>query len=75
MSAASQDVGDRFHLVQRRQALQRLDLDLPHALAGQTQPAADLLERLRLRVVEAVAEDHDGTVALRQRVQRVSERL
>ena len=41
---------DGFHLVQRREAPQRLDLDLPHALAREPEPAADLLERLRLGV-------------------------
>ena len=40
----------------RRQAPERLHLDLPHALAREPEAAADLLERLRLRVVEPVAQ-------------------
>src|SRR5439155_23143174 len=43
-----------LHLAQRRQAPEGLELDLPYPLARETEAAADLLERLRLRVVEAV---------------------
>src|SRR2546429_5081470 len=48
----------------------RLDLDLPHALAGQPEPAADLLERVRVAVVEAVAEDDNRPVAIGESLQR-----
>src|SRR5579884_4544365 len=68
-------ISDCRHLVQGRQALEGLDLDLAHALAGQAEPAADLLERLRLRVVEAVAEHDDEPVALRQGTECLGERL
>src|SRR6476661_6259295 len=44
-----------LHLAQRRQAPERLQLDLPDPLARETETAANLLQRLGLRVVEAVA--------------------
>ena len=56
-----------LHLLQLREAAQRLDLDLAHALARQAQAAADLLERLRLGVDEAVAEDDHLALAPGQR--------
>src|SRR5262249_31499321 len=64
-----------LHLPQRRQAPERLDLDLPHALARQAEPAADLLERLRLVVGEALAEDQHLPLAPPQRGERLLERL
>src|SRR6478672_11858677 len=68
-------IGHRLHLVERRQALQRLDLDLPYAFPRQAEAAADLLERLRLGVVEPVAEDDHRTVAVGKGVERIRERL
>src|SRR5262245_45818539 len=52
-------LSDRLHLAQPCEALERLGLDLAHALAGEAEPAADLLERLRLLVDEPVAQDQD----------------
>src|SRR5215467_9925907 len=46
-----------LHLAQRREASERFQLDLSDALAGEPEATADLLERLRLRVVEAVAKN------------------
>src|SRR5580765_8262602 len=66
---------DRLHLAQPCEALERLGLDLTHALARQAEPAADLLERLRLRVGEAVAEDKHLFLALGEGVQRLRKRL
>src|SRR5437773_3917263 len=70
---------EALHLLDLRQPPERFDLDLAHSLAGETEPAADLLERLRLGVDEAVTEDSsrkvlrtfrgvDRTGALRARV-------
>src|SRR5438132_7998615 len=53
-----------LHLAQRRQAPERFQFDLSYALARETEPAADLLERLRLRVVEAVTQNEHLTLAL-----------
>src|SRR5262249_45127507 len=64
-----------FHLTQLGQALERLRLDLTHALARQAEPAANVLERLRLRVVEAVTEDDHLSLAIRERRQRLRKRL
>src|SRR5207245_11376966 len=66
---------DRFHLAQPREASERVVLDLADALAGQTEPPADLLQRLRVGVVEPVAEDQHLALALRERRQRLRERL
>ena len=63
--------GERFHLAERRQPAQRLHLDLTHSLARQAEAAPDLLERLRLGVREAVAEDDDLPLALRERCERL----
>ena len=71
----SELASDGFHLAQAREPLQRLDLDLPDALARQPEPPADLLERLRLGVVEAVAEDEHLPLALREGRERLAERL
>src|SRR5437870_166960 len=60
----------RLHLVQRRQAPERLQLDLTDTLARQAEPAADLLEGLRLGVVESVAEHEDLALSLLQRQKR-----
>src|SRR5262249_61945623 len=48
---------------------------LPPALARQAEPAANVLERLRLRVVEAVTEDDHLSLAIRERRQRLRKRL
>src|SRR5579862_1532030 len=66
---------DELHLSQVRKAAQRLELDLPDSLAREAEPLADLLERLRLLVDEAVAEDEHLPLALRQRAEREHERL
>src|SRR5207237_544991 len=66
---------DGLHLAQRRQAPERVELDLADALAREPEPPADLLERLRLGVVEPVAELEHAPLALRQRVERRRERL
>src|SRR5215207_5399992 len=50
-------------------------LDLTHALACEVERPADLLERPRLRVVEAVAEDEHGALTLRERPERTGEGL
>ena len=68
----SQRPGDGFHLAQLREALERLGLDLAHALARQAEPAADLLERLRLGVVEAVAERSRLPLALAEGGERLA---
>src|SRR5207244_1686227 len=73
--ASESEAGERLHLAQARETLERLGLDLAHALAGQAEPPADLLERLRLRVVESVAQDQDLALALREGSQRDRERL
>src|SRR6185437_5261272 len=67
--------GDGFHLVQRGKPLQRLDLDLTDALARQAEPAADLLERLRLGVDESVTKGDHAAMPLGQSPQRLRERL
>ena len=48
---------DHLHLAEVRETAQRVELDLADALAGQAEPLADLLERLRLLVDEPVAQD------------------
>src|SRR5829696_1408839 len=50
-------------------------LDLTHALACEVERPAGLLERPRLRIVEAVAEDEHGALALRERPERTGEGL
>src|SRR4051794_36552660 len=42
----------------------RLGLDLPHALAGDLEDAADFLERVRVPVADAVAEFDDLALAV-----------
>ena len=55
--------------------LQCVDLDLAHAFAGQPEPPSDLLERLRVAVIEAEAQDQDRSLTVRQRTERERERL
>src|SRR5207248_3004428 len=64
-----------LHLLELRQAPERLNLDLAHALARQAETPADLLERLRLGVREPVAENQDLALAPRQRRERLLQRL
>src|SRR5207253_11164680 len=67
---------ERFDLALDGEPLERLRLDLAHALAGQPERPADLLERLRIGVaVHPVAELHDLALALRRRVHRAAQRL
>ena len=68
--SASASGRDGLHLAQGREAPERLELDLADPLAGEPKPAADLLERLRLGVVEAVAEHQHLPLALVQRGER-----
>src|SRR5512132_4461908 len=69
------ELRDRLHFAQAGHPLERLGLDLPYALARQAEPAADLLERLRLFVDKAVAEDQHLALALREDCERFSECL
>src|SRR5438105_2535080 len=73
--ASERETGDRLHLAQARETLERLGLDLTHALARQAEPPADLLEGLRLGVVEPVAEDQHLALALRERRKSLCESL
>src|SRR5205085_8746530 len=68
-------VRDGLHLAERGEPPERLDLDLAHTLARQAEPAADLLERLRLVVGQAVAQDEHLPLALAERRERRRERL
>src|SRR5206468_2192582 len=52
-----------------------LQLDLADTLAGEAEPAADLLERLRLGIVQPVPEDQNLALAVRERHQGRGERL
>src|SRR5215213_7158492 len=73
-SARTRSAGE-LHLAQGRQAPERLHLDLAHALPRQSEPASDLLERARLRVVEPVAQDDDLALAGTERAEGVAQRL
>src|SRR5437879_1396518 len=68
-------VRDGLNLGQAGEPSQRLDLDLTDALSRQAKPAADLLQRLWLVVVEAVAEHEHLPLALAERGQHPLERL
>jgi hypothetical protein len=68
-------VRDRLHLAQSPETLERLGLDLTHALTGQPESAPDVLERLGIGVVEAVAKDQDLPFAVSQGGQSLSEGL
>src|ERR1051326_4215637 len=68
-------VRDELHLAQVREPAQRLELDLADALAREAQPLADLLERLRLLVDQAVAEYEHLALPVRERLEREHQRL
>src|SRR5215210_2077905 len=68
-------VRDGLHLAQSRETLERLGLDLTHALASQPEAAADVLQRLGIGVVQAVAEDQDLPLAVSQSRQGLGEGL
>jgi hypothetical protein len=61
--------------VQSPETVQCLDLDLADAFAGDPQAPADVLERARVGIVQAVAEDDHAAVALGERSERIRERL
>src|SRR5579875_274232 len=71
----SGDVAQLLGLSQRLQLLQRLILDLPDALAGDVERAADLVERARMLATEAVAQLEDAALAVAQVLQRLAQRL
>src|SRR5580658_7381149 len=62
-------------LRERLELLQRVVLDLPDALAGHVEGAADFLERVGALAGEAEAELDDLALALRQRGQSAAEVL
>src|SRR6266508_2186140 len=62
---------EALRLGQGRERLERVVLDLADPLAGDTEGAADLLERPRLTAIEAEAQLDDASLALGQRGQRV----
>src|SRR5207248_11003573 len=66
---------DGLHLAQGRETAKRVELDLAHALAREAEAPADLLERLRLGLVQAVAQLEHLPLALGQRGERLVERL
>ena len=68
-------MGYGLDLAERREPAEGLDLDLADALAREAEAAADLLERLRLVVGEAVAEDEHLALAVGEGAQRRGERL
>src|SRR5712692_7439451 len=68
-------VRDGLNLAQAREPSERFDLDLADALPRQAKPAADLLQRLRLVVVEPVAEHEHLPLALAERGERLLQRL
>src|SRR5262249_37129103 len=58
-----------------REVGQRLRLDLPDALARQSEPVADRRERHRLTAAEPVAQDQDLLLALPEALDRAPERV
>src|SRR5256885_11068434 len=68
-------VRDPLRLSQSRKALERLRLELAHALARYPKPLADLAERLRLGPIEAIAEDNHRPLALGKERERLRQRL
>src|ERR671934_97231 len=66
--------GDCLQLAQRREACQRLALELANALTRQVELVADRLERPRL-ALEAEAQLEDPPLALRKGVERLPHSL
>src|SRR5919201_3010194 len=66
---------DGLHFAQRSKAPERVELDLAHALAGGPEPPPDLLERLRLGVVEPVAKLEHAPFPIRERRERGGQSL
>src|SRR2546423_9536448 len=66
---------NRDHLAQRGETAKRLQLDLADALAGEAQTATDVLERLRIAAVEAVAEGEHLPLAVGERPERLRQSL
>src|SRR5205809_6776964 len=66
---------DHLHLAKVRETTEGVELDLTHALAGEAEPLADLLERLRLLVDEPVAQDEHLPLAFSERLERDRESL
>jgi hypothetical protein len=62
---------EALRLGQRRERLERVVLDLANPLAGDTEGASDLLERLWLTAIEAEAQLDDASLAVGQRGQRL----
>src|SRR3954452_12537651 len=69
------DVAELLGLRERLQLLQRLVLDLADPLARDIERAADLVQRARVLPTEAVAQLEHAALAVRQVLQRLSQRL
>jgi len=77
-STAPRELGDVAELLrvgQGAELLQALVLDLPDALAGDRERAADLVEGARLLAVQPVPELEHATLAIAERTQALRERL
>src|SRR6266480_9037 len=68
-------VRDVPHLREGSHSFERHRLDLTHAFACDCEAAADLLERLRLAVAEAVAEDQHLSLSVFQEREHPNQRL
>src|SRR3954467_5350448 len=66
---------DHLHLAKVAGTGEGVELNLTDAFAGEAEPLTDLLERLRLLVDEAVAQDEHLSLALSQCLERDRERL
>src|ERR1700759_2038009 len=69
------DVAELLSFRQRLQLLQRLILDLPDPLARDVERAADLIECPRMLTAETVAKLEHATLAVRQILKRLAQRL
>src|SRR6266851_1077177 len=69
------EVEQRLRAARVTQLRQRLLLELPDPLAGQTQRPADLVERVRVAVIQPEPHRHDRRLARRQRVERRTQLL
>src|SRR6185436_3470501 len=65
---------ERLDLARDGEALERRRLDLAYALARDPEPASDLLERLWLLGVKAVAEAEHRLLPFREALQRLVKR-